>query len=756
MTFIKIRSVKTWSLFLLFLFLPLFLVGENTASGVLFRGRVLSADNQPLDSVVILSDQNVMAVTDRDGRFVIEIRNNDEELTVYRYGYEIMTLPTGELIEDITIVLQREAMPIEGIAVRQRRETISGLQETRIVIPIRAEMKSSDLSDILKAYPEINLSGTSLPGEWQTVSLLGHHARHTLILLDGIPLNSAGQPYDISTIPTEIIESIEIIKGGAGAYKGSGAIGGLININTKEPLSQTESSLSQSIGSFGLFRTSGSFYARSRCIGFSLFIDRSRADNDFDYFYPAEVRKTREYNNKTMQNLHLRLSGHFTNLKLLYKLEFLDFDHKLPGPVNLESLYRDARLEGSNLHNYLSASLQLPRLNPELIAYYHRNRTDYDNTRAPVPFFHMKSANENDRQGLQLNLTTFWGRDRSIIDDIGGESNLLLEYSREDFAYYEESKPDNSIPGIKQENYAVAAGTDIFIPLRSIDWSHNLAGRWDSYLRDNGDERSNFTSYRYDTALTLHTPFISLFAPFDQLLFISIGAGLSRNYDIPSFYDLYWKGDSQTSGNPDLRKEKSDNRQLFAEFSIYNFRPRIEYHQSRINDLIYWYRSNTGWRPGNIARAEISNLQITADYFLNDLLSLSASWLKTEAHNKSINSDGTPDDLYNKKLIYTPGQSFTAGLRIDYTPLYWRISHSYTGVQWSTPDQLIPPIDSYHLTDTELGVQFRFISLDWQCSLTLKNIFDRHYEIYAYTPQPGFNWVFNLKLNHTGNRKYAG
>src|SRR5690554_1440655 len=117
MTFIKIRSVKTWSLFLLFLFLPLFLVGENTASGVLFRGRVLSADNQPLDSVVILSDQNVMAVTDRDGRFVIEIRNNDEELTVYRYGYEIMTLPTGELIEDITIVLQREAMPIEGIAV---------------------------------------------------------------------------------------------------------------------------------------------------------------------------------------------------------------------------------------------------------------------------------------------------------------------------------------------------------------------------------------------------------------------------------------------------------------------------------------------------------------------------------------------------------------------------------------------------------------------------------------------------------------
>jgi len=730
--------------------------GEDSSIGDPLRGLVISSDNRPLDSVVIVSGQTVLAVTDQQGRFVIVAQDTNVELTFYRYGYEIITLSAGELEEGFPIVMQREAMALEGVTVRQRRVSVNGSPEMRTIIPIRAEMKGKELSDILKAYPEINFSGISLPGERQTISLLGHHARHTLVLLDGIPLNCAGQPYDISSIPTEIIESIEIIKGGAGAYKGSGAIGGLININTKEPVSRLEASLSQSIGSYGLLRTAGSFYMRGKHIGFSLFLDRTQAKNDFDYYYPEGDRKTREYNNKEMQNVHLRLSGHLKNVTLLYKLELFDFDHKLPGPVNLESLYRDARLEGSNLRNYLSAALQIPRINPEFIAYYHRNRTKYDNTRAPVPFFHLKSENENDRQGLQLKLSTIWGDDRAYFKNIGGESNLQLEYSREDFTYLEENNPDNSIPTIKQNNYAVAAGTDILIPLRNIDWSHNLTGRWDRYHRDNDEDKSSFSSYRYDSAFTINNPMLASGNPFDELLFFSIGTGLSRNYNIPSFYDLYWKGDSQTSGNPDLQMEKSHNFLLFAEFSLFNLTPRIEYHKSRINNLIYWYRSNTGWKPGNIASAEISNLQVTANFFLNDLLSLSASWLKTDAYNKSLQSDGSPGDLYNKKLIYTPDESFTAELTLWYAPFYWRVTHSHTGIQWSTPDQLIPPLQSYQLTDTELGVNFRFLALNWQCALTLKNIFDKHYEIYAYTPQPGFNWVFNLKLNHSGSSKTDG
>lgn len=74
----------------------------------------------------------------------------------------------------------------------------------------------------LRQKREINLRGFSDSG-------------HTLILLDGIPLYSAEEEVPWNLIPSEAVERVEIVPGAFSSIYGSGAMGGVINIITKNP-----------------------------------------------------------------------------------------------------------------------------------------------------------------------------------------------------------------------------------------------------------------------------------------------------------------------------------------------------------------------------------------------------------------------------------------------------------------------------------------------------------------------------------------
>jgi vitamin B12 transporter len=60
-------------------------------------------------------------------------------------------------------------------------------------------------------------------------------ASRTLILVDGIPTNASGTPFTIiNEIPMEAIERVEIVRGPHSSLYGANAVGGVINILTKE------------------------------------------------------------------------------------------------------------------------------------------------------------------------------------------------------------------------------------------------------------------------------------------------------------------------------------------------------------------------------------------------------------------------------------------------------------------------------------------------------------------------------------------
>ncbi|MEG1022721.1 MAG: TonB-dependent receptor plug domain-containing protein, partial [Myroides sp.] len=69
------------------------------------------------------------------------------------------------------------------------------------------------------------------------IHINGLEGPYTFVLIDGMPIVSGlSTVYGLSGIPNSLIEKVEIVKGPASSLYGSEAVGGLINIITKNPL----------------------------------------------------------------------------------------------------------------------------------------------------------------------------------------------------------------------------------------------------------------------------------------------------------------------------------------------------------------------------------------------------------------------------------------------------------------------------------------------------------------------------------------
>jgi outer membrane receptor for ferrienterochelin and colicins len=89
------------------------------------------------------------------------------------------------------------------------------------------------LQNVNGVRPQINCSVCNT-GD---IHINGLEGPYTLVLIDGMPIVSGlGTVYGLSGIPNSLIEQIEIVKGPASTLYGSEAVGGLINIITKNNL----------------------------------------------------------------------------------------------------------------------------------------------------------------------------------------------------------------------------------------------------------------------------------------------------------------------------------------------------------------------------------------------------------------------------------------------------------------------------------------------------------------------------------------
>ena len=101
-----------------------------------------------------------------------------------------------------------------------------------------AARSPASVTELLRQVPGMHVDQPGGRGSTSSVYIRGSDPNYTLVLMDGIvvndPTNNRGGSFDFSTLDIEHIERIEIVRGPLSAVYGSNALGGVINIITRE------------------------------------------------------------------------------------------------------------------------------------------------------------------------------------------------------------------------------------------------------------------------------------------------------------------------------------------------------------------------------------------------------------------------------------------------------------------------------------------------------------------------------------------
>lgn len=212
------------------------------------KGVVLSKETgKPLAGASIRIEKTAFgSVANRKGEFIIRsVKSGNYTLMVSLVGYKQLridiTVPINDTI-NLNLYLEEQSIKTEDIIISASKR-VQSVQEVPVSI---ANITSEDLinrnitklDEVLGYVPGVNMSGEHISIRGSSGFAFGIGSR-VILLLDGFPLLS-GDVGDIKfdALPIFDINRIEIIKGAGSSLYGTNALGGVINIITKEPTEQ--------------------------------------------------------------------------------------------------------------------------------------------------------------------------------------------------------------------------------------------------------------------------------------------------------------------------------------------------------------------------------------------------------------------------------------------------------------------------------------------------------------------------------------
>lgn len=224
-------------------------------------GHVLEKNTQehlPYISVS-LKGTTIGTLTDATGHYFLKnLPEGDFVLQVSAVGYKTLmrnvSLKRGKTLEE-NFELEEDLVALEGVVVTANRsETTRRMAPTLVNVmdfKLFETTNSTTLSQGLNFQPGVRVENNCQNCGFQQVRINGLDGPYTQILIDSRPIFSAlAGVYGLEQIPANMIERVEVMRGGGSALFGSSAIAGTINIITKEPL-RNSGQLSQNLMGIG-------------------------------------------------------------------------------------------------------------------------------------------------------------------------------------------------------------------------------------------------------------------------------------------------------------------------------------------------------------------------------------------------------------------------------------------------------------------------------------------------------------------------
>ena len=125
--------------------------------------------------------------------------------------------------------------------------------------------------DVLRLVPGVSVSATGPRGTQTQVRIRGAEANHTLLFLDGIRFNdpAAGNEARFELLTGDSLARLEVVRGPQSALWGSEALGGVVALETADPIAASGLDALVEYGSHDSGRASAQFATRAGDVGLS-------------------------------------------------------------------------------------------------------------------------------------------------------------------------------------------------------------------------------------------------------------------------------------------------------------------------------------------------------------------------------------------------------------------------------------------------------------------------------------------------------
>ena len=579
---------------------------------------------------------------------------------------------------------------------------------------------SSNLGDILAQFgllqirdlagtqnPQVDLRGFGITGD-----------QNTLILLDGLRINESDlESAQLSAIPLDSIDRIEIVRGGGAVLYGAGATGGTINIITRRARPGEVRALALArAGGYGTEELRGSFARQGETFGGG--IAASYEDTD-------GYRSNSRYRQRNAMG---RLDALFPSGRAYLKLGVDEQRARLPGALTEAEINADPRQtktpddwrerDGAQVSLGGTKTIGRHELSADL---GYRQRTTKAFFAAFGGFFTDTDAN----------LWSFNPRAKLAFDALGRSHELIVgaDFERWDYETLSASSPQttsapfsrrrgeqDSVGWYAQTNFWVAQRTRLVLGART----QRIAQRLTEDVFPIDDRRNDDRLEAYEAALRHNfAEGWSVYGKYEKSFRVA-------NFDENACF-------FPPCGPALLKPQTASGADLGVEYESARLRLRAAVYDIQLDNEIYF--SPLTLSNINLSPTERQGLELEAMWHATERLDLRAGLALQEARFRSGVYGGV--DVGGKTVPLVPELLLTAGASWAFTPRSrLNLNLRHVGEQRFDNDQAnsFPrQIPEYTLADAKLEQR---LAQRWDLALEVRNLFDKRYFSYGTATSP--------------------
>lgn len=204
-------------------------------------GRIFDPQGQPVAGATVVvagaASAPLTTTTDADGHFSFatlpEGRYDVTASAPGLTGHAAGVSAAGPLALTLRVAAISETLVVSAAQIDQ---PLSRTADSVTIIPGR-ELEArqvTTLAGALATVPGFTVARTGGPGTLTSLFPRGGESDFTLVLIDGIRANSFGGGADLSQVPLADVERVEVVRGPQSAIFGADAIGGVVQIITRQ------------------------------------------------------------------------------------------------------------------------------------------------------------------------------------------------------------------------------------------------------------------------------------------------------------------------------------------------------------------------------------------------------------------------------------------------------------------------------------------------------------------------------------------